>query len=133
MKIAFPVMVDLGLKSSVYGHFGSASGFLVVDTDSSEALGVKNEDEHHAHGKCQPLKALGGTRVDAVVVGGIGYGALSQLQVQGIKVFRAVEGTVKENLSLLEAGRLPEFSINMTCAGHHSGGGCEHSSSKGEN
>lgn len=126
MKVAFPVMDDLGLESSVYGHFGSAGGFLVVDSESSETLAVKNEDQHHAHGNCQPMKALGGRSVDAVVVGGIGHGALSRLQSQGVKVFRAVEGTVRKNLSLLASGRLPEFSTDMTCAGHRSGGGCSH-------
>jgi predicted Fe-Mo cluster-binding NifX family protein len=60
------------------------------------------------------------------VVGGIGTGALMKLQGQGIRVFRAVEGSVSDNLELLKSGKLPEFSADMTCAGHHGGSGCQH-------
>lgn len=126
MKIAFPVNDHLGLESGVYGHFGSARGFVLVDSESMESVDVINEDQHHLHGGCQPIKALGGNRVDAVVAGGIGQGALSRLQLEGIRVFRAVEGTVRQNLSLLTDGRLPEFSAHMTCAGHNGGDGCGH-------
>jgi len=126
MKIAFPVEEYLGLESIVYGHFGSARGFVLVDSESSEFTGVINEDRLHSHGNCRPVKALGGNRVDAVVVGGIGHSALSKLQREGVKVFRAVEGSVKKNLALLGAGKLPEFSNDMTCAGHQPGDGCSH-------
>jgi len=71
------------------------------------------------------MKALAGNPVDAVVVGGIGGGALMSLQSQGVRVFRAVEGSVKQNLEFIRSGKLPEFSVNMTCAGHHGQGGCQ--------
>jgi predicted Fe-Mo cluster-binding NifX family protein len=124
MKIAFPVQEDRGLESPVYGHFGSAPHFVVLDdpTGSLEAIG--NNGTHHVHGQCQPIKALGGTAVDLVVVGGIGGGALMKLQGLGVRVFQAVEGSVLENLQLLKSGRLPEFQVNRTCAGHQGGLGC---------
>ena len=31
MKVAFPVQDDRGLDSGVYGHFGSARFFLIVE------------------------------------------------------------------------------------------------------
>jgi predicted Fe-Mo cluster-binding NifX family protein len=63
--------------------------------------------------------------VDAVAVGGIGMGALRKLQGQGIRVYRAVRGTVGQNVSLILNQRLPEFDANLTCAGH-AGGECAH-------
>ena len=39
--------------------------------------------------------------VDAIAVGGIGMGALMKLQGQGIRVYRAVRGTVGQNVSLI--------------------------------
>jgi predicted Fe-Mo cluster-binding NifX family protein len=127
MKIAFPVQVDQGLDSQVYGHFGSAPSFVILDSASGQLETVGNSDAHHAHGQCQPMKALAGNPVDAVVVGGIGGGALMRLQAQGIRVFRAVEGSVKQNLDYMKSGKLPEFSVNMTCAGHQGGqSGCAH-------
>jgi predicted Fe-Mo cluster-binding NifX family protein len=64
--------------------------------------------------------------VDAVVVGGIGGGALMKLLAAGINVYRAVEGTVSDNLNLIQSEHLPQFTMNMSCAGHHEGGGCAH-------
>jgi predicted Fe-Mo cluster-binding NifX family protein len=126
MKIAFPVQEDLGLESPVYGHFGSAPLFVVLDSGSGAFQSIGNTDAHHMHGQCQPIQALGGTAVDQVVVGGIGAGALMKLQSLGIKVFRAIEGSVNENLALLKSNQLPEFLVDMTCAGHQGGHGCHH-------
>ena len=126
MKIAFPTQADKGLESEVFGHFGTAPYFILVDSDKNRIESVGNSDLHHEHGQCRPTAALGGNQVDAIVVGGIGGGALNKLLAGGIKVFRAVEGTVDDNLALIKSGQLPEFKMNMTCAGHSSGQGCAH-------
>ncbi|MCE5336868.1 MAG: NifB/NifX family molybdenum-iron cluster-binding protein [Desulfobacteraceae bacterium] len=125
MKICFPTMNLQGLESQIYEHFGSAPGFVIVDTETQAFEEVSNNDLHHAHGMCQPLKALGGRRVDAVAVGGIGMGALVKLKAQGVKVFRAAAGTVGENVGFVLKRTLPEFEAQFTCGGH-SGGGCAH-------
>lgn len=124
MKICFPTEDLKGLESTVYGHFGSAPGFVIVDTETMEAHEISNKDLHHAHGMCQPLKALGGHKVDGVVVGGIGMGALMKLQAEGITVYRALEGSVRESIRFIQEGKLPQFGIEHTCAGH--AGGCGH-------
>ncbi len=125
MKICFPVETLQGLDSKVYEHFGSAPGFVIVNTDVNTVDEIKNGDLHHAHGMCQPLKALGGRRIDAVAVGGIGMGALMKLQAQGIRVFRVTMGTVGQNIQFLMKETLPEFDPRLSCAGH-AGGGCAH-------
>jgi predicted Fe-Mo cluster-binding NifX family protein len=125
MKICFPTENLQGLNSNVFGHFGSAPGFVIVDTESKDIEEVSNGDLHHSHGMCQPLKALGGRKVDAIAVGGIGAGALMKLQAQGVRVYRAVQGTVGDNLLFAEKGTLPEFDPGLTCSGH-AGGGCAH-------
>ena len=126
MKIAFPTQDDRGLESLVYGHFGSAPTFIIVDSALGTVEPLINRDKEHAHGQCQPMAALGGRTLDAVVVGGIGAGALSRLNANGVRVYRAVEGTVSENLSLIQSGVLPLITPNMTCAGHSADGGCAH-------
>jgi predicted Fe-Mo cluster-binding NifX family protein len=125
MKICFPAETLQGLESRVYEHFGSAPGFVIVDTESNTVEEVNNKDLHHSHGMCQPLKALGGREVDAVAVGGIGMGALMKLQAQGVKVYRVTQGTVGENIAFILKKHLPEFDVKLTCAGH-TGGGCAH-------
>jgi len=126
MKIAFPTQDNRGMDSPVFGHFGSAPQFIIVDSSSGTFESAENPDREHQHGQCQPLAALSGRTVDAVVVGGIGAGALQKLNTAGIKLYRAVEGTVNENLELVKSGLLPLFTLDQTCAGHSSGLNCIH-------
>jgi predicted Fe-Mo cluster-binding NifX family protein len=124
MKVCFPAETLQGMNSVVYGHFGSAPGFVIVDTQNMDVEEIQNGDLHHEHGMCQPLKALGGKAVDAVVVAAIGMGALRGLLAQGISVYRAVQGTVRQNIDLIQQQQLPQFEAKFTCAGH--AGGCGH-------
>ncbi|MBP1749023.1 MAG: putative dinitrogen iron-molybdenum cofactor biosynthesis protein [Deltaproteobacteria bacterium] len=124
MKLCFAVTKDEGAESAVYGHFGSAPAFIVVNTEDNVMSKIVNSDMNHIHGACNPMKAIGGTEVDAVVVGGIGAGALTRLNAEGIKVFKAVGNTIKDNLALHKENRLPELTINHTCGGH--AGECAH-------
>jgi len=126
MKICFPIETLQGVNSPVYGHFGSAPGFVIVDTETTGVEEIRNRDLHHAHGMCQPLKALGGRRVDTVVVAGIGMGARMKLRAQGIRVYRAIPGTVQQNIDLIRNSTLPQFEDQFSCSGH-AGGGCAHS------
>lgn len=102
MRICFPVKNNEGVKD--------------------EVTTVGNGDLGHEHGKCQPIKALSGEVVDAVVVGGIGAGAISKLNSMGIKVYKAIDGDIEVNLESLKKGELKEFSSTHTC-NHH---GCSH-------
>ena len=126
MKVAFPIQTDEDLESQVYNHFGSANTFFVIDTETGEGEAVGNADLNHIHGQCQPLAALNGAVVDAIVVGSIGKGALRKLLKAGIKSYRAVEGSVAENLGLFKSGKLPEFPADYDCGGHGKDGGCAH-------
>jgi predicted Fe-Mo cluster-binding NifX family protein len=124
MKVCFPVEEVKGVESLVYGHFGSAPAFVVVDSEDSSIVVINNNEEHHGHGACNPLKKFNNEKIDALVVGGIGMGALNVLNDSGIKVFRAQSAVVRENVALLKAGELPLFTPQHTCAGHGHGGGC---------
>jgi predicted Fe-Mo cluster-binding NifX family protein len=126
MKVCFPVNKEEGVDSKVYGHFGSAPVFILVDTENNSVTTLVNNDQHHEHGACNPLKALNNEKVDAVVVGGLGAGALNKLKQLGVKVFRSQAPTVKENLALLQNKTLGEFTQQHCCAGHAAGIGCGH-------
>jgi predicted Fe-Mo cluster-binding NifX family protein len=124
MKIGFAVKVDEGMESIIYGHFGSAPAFIIVDTELKQALGLENRNMHHEHGACNPIMALNGNQIDAMIVGGIGGGALMKLNAMGIKVYGAGAVTVKENIVLLENNRLQELSMENSCRAHQ--GQCSH-------
>jgi predicted Fe-Mo cluster-binding NifX family protein len=124
MKIAIPVEEYRGLDSAMYGHFGSASAFALVDSETMSVEALVNRDAAHVHGACSPMKALAGARPDAVIVGGIGMGALMGLREAGIKVFRAVGGTVADAVRQFKANTLAEMEENCACAGHGGGHSC---------
>ena len=123
MKICFPVELDKGLDSEVFGHFGTAPQFVVFNIETKSISTINNQDLGHAHGKCSPLKALDGKMVDVIVVGGIGAGAINRLNEMGIKVYKASKGSVKDNLALFENNSIPEMTVKHACGGHADGCG----------
>lgn len=122
MKVCVPVEENKGLDSIAYGHFGTAPFFLIYDTENGEMKIIKNGDLHHEHGMCQPLKALNGEEVHAILAGGIGAGALMKLNNQGIRVYNVTNETASKNIELLKNNELREFSIENSC-NHHD---CSH-------
>lgn len=123
MKLCFPVEAENGLENKVYGHFGSAPVFVLFNTETNTIETINNKNLGHEHGMCSPLKALDGKKVDAIVVGGIGAGAINKLNGMGIKVYRASEDTVQNNINVFKANALKEITTEGACGEH---GGCAH-------
>lgn len=121
MNICIPVESDAGLQSSVNAHFGSAPVFLIVDTDTGDTRAVGNRNRVHSHGMCQPLAALAGQAVDAVVVGGIGVGALNKFRAANIQVYLSQYRTVQETVDAYKAGSLQPVTPQTACAQHGQG------------
>lgn len=119
MKVCLPTQSTNGLAEPLYGHFGSAPYFTVVDTESGEVKLIDNADQKHEHGKCNPIAALANEQVDAVVVQGIGAGAVSKLGQMGIRVYHSNLGTVGEAVKALKDGKLLPISSAGLCQHHH--------------
>ncbi len=126
MKVCFPVVENQGLASQVFNHFGSAPEFVIVDVITGELQSISNGDSVHQHGACNPVAGLGGHHVDAIVVGGIGGGALYKLNTAGIRAFKANGGSISENIDMLKLGTLQEYLPGHTCGGHGHDHGCSH-------
>lgn len=125
MKVCIPVAEYCGIKSSVYGHFGSAPSFALVDSGTMAVEELSNRDKEHVHGACNPVKALAGHKIDAILVGGIGPGALAGLRAAGIAVFLCPQGiSVADAVRQLESGELEGLDQDATCGGHSASGGC---------
>ena len=59
--------------------------------------------------------------VDALVVGGIGRGALNKLAAAGVQVFMAAAPTVGETVAAYKAGTLAAVDPEHACAHHGHG------------
>lgn len=125
MKICFPVEQDKGLESPVYGHFGSAPGFVTFDTETRQTGFINNRDAVHEHGACNPASALAGAGVDAIVVGGIGQGAMMRLMQDGVSVYQAKDGRVSADAENFMQNRLLKLAgkENLCGGGTHVCGG----------
>jgi predicted Fe-Mo cluster-binding NifX family protein len=120
MKICIPTKTQDGKKAEVYEHFGSAPFFTIYDMESGTVEVIDNANQHHDHGRCQPLSAFADKHIDVVVTGGMGARALQKLNEGGINAFRAVPGTVLEIVEQFSQGRLEAITVNNACA--HQGG-----------
>jgi len=118
MNLCIPIESDRGLESRVSPHFGSAPAFLIVDALTDRCRAIPNQNEHHAHGACNPIAALQGERVAGVVVGGIGMGALQRLNAANVLVYFSEHATAAETLSAWKAGTLKLVEPHMACGGH---------------
>ncbi len=118
MKICVPTETNEGVNALVYGHFGSAPYFTIYDTQTNTAEVIDNANQHHAHGMCQPMGALTGKNVDAVVTGGMGARAVQKLNEGGVKVYRAIPGTVADIAGQFTKGGLEELTVHNACSHH---------------
>lgn len=118
MRIALPTMGNEGPKEKVHDHFGSASYFTVWDSETNSIEAFASENEHHAHGSCQPLQAIANLRVDAILTGGMGMRAVMICNQGGMKVYRIAGETVQEAVELFKKGELKELTPEMGCQGH---------------
>jgi predicted Fe-Mo cluster-binding NifX family protein len=118
MKICIPTETNEGTSAQVFGHFGSAPYFTIYDTQSNTVEVIDNANQHHEHGMCQPMGALTGKKVDVVVTGGMGARAVQKLNEGGVKVYRAIPGTVAGIVGQFTKGGLEELTVNNACAHH---------------
>ncbi len=118
MFVCIPIEENQGLGSRVCAHFGSTPEFLIVDTDTSSTRAIPNKNQHHGHGMCAPIASLEGERIDAIVVGGIGMGALNKLRAANVQVFLSDQPTVAATLAALKAGTLQPVQPGQACAHH---------------
>ena len=119
MKICIPIETNEGLKSKVFDHFGSASHFLIHDTDNANFKIIDNNDRNHIHGMCQPLKILANIEINAVVCRGMGARAVQKLNKDGIRAYRASAKTVEDIIKKYDEGGLEEISIENACTDHN--------------
>jgi predicted Fe-Mo cluster-binding NifX family protein len=118
MKICIPTETSEGLKARVYGHFGSAPFFTLVDTEGKNVEVINNENQTHAHGQCHPVASLQGQKVEAVITGGMGLRAVQMFLDAGIKVFRVQGGTVEDIVQEIAANRIKPMTLDDACGNH---------------
>jgi predicted Fe-Mo cluster-binding NifX family protein len=142
MKICMPVEGLNGLNERIFGHFGSSPYFLIYDTETKEIKTVKNTNENHIHGACQPTDLLKlfssilsficscsacqptdllkSENISAVIISGIGINALLKLKNANIKIYILKPEdlnslTVEKVINLFNENKLIELTEVIDC------------------
>jgi predicted Fe-Mo cluster-binding NifX family protein len=120
MKIAIPSMDNSGLQAAVAGHFGQASFFTIVDTETGNVAVQVNNGQHQG-GTQTPAEVIADTGAQVVLCRGLGRRAVHFFAEAGIEVFMGAEGTVQEAVDAHRQGKLPAATEAAACPGHHHG------------
>jgi predicted Fe-Mo cluster-binding NifX family protein len=121
MLLCVPTQDDAGLSARVYGHFGSAPYFTLVDTVTQSTRAVPNPRSAHEHGQCRPLDGLRPYGFDAVVCRGMGRRALAMLRAEGVDVLVCDEETVSGLVQAVVRGAVTQLTDLDACQGGHHG------------
>lgn len=102
-------------NGQVSEHFGPAPGFTIATVEPD---GVKNvEYIKNLGGDCQAIPIrLAGMGVQTAIVGGIGSGAVANLQQQGIDVIGSASGSIETVLEEFRKGTIVRG--NVGCDAH---------------
>lgn len=102
-------------------HFGRSEGFLLVGIENGQV--ISRESVKAGEHDCGALPLMfRERRVELVIAGGMGMGAMQHLQHTGIPVIAGIQGSAEDALAAWLAGNLQGGAA--TCSGH--GEGHEH-------
>jgi predicted Fe-Mo cluster-binding NifX family protein len=125
MKICIPTLGEKGFDEQVSEHFGSAPYFTIIDLESNRLEIINNQNQHHRHGQCHPMRTLNDRQISGVICSGVGRRAVELLNADGVKVYLGNGNTVKETIEQYQQGNLKELTVDCACGGHDHGHSCQ--------
>ncbi len=117
MKIAIPTTGRKGLDEEVGQHFGRASTYTIVDTETNEVKVIDNTSQHTG-GQGYPPEIIAKENIDAMLCSGLGPRAIAMFENFGVKIFVRASGTVKDAIAMWKEGKLPEATDANACREH---------------
>lgn len=118
MRLCFPVEQNLGLKSRIYYHFGSAPLYLLIDTETEDIQELPWLAKEEV--PCTQARFMREQQVEALVLSGVGEKALTRLVDFGIQVYEAKGVTIADNLICLSDNRLHHYEPEQACPAYRS-------------
>jgi predicted Fe-Mo cluster-binding NifX family protein len=109
----------------VSSHYGQSEGFILAEVDNG-LVRSRSTIQAPAQHSCGGLaKLFIHHKVDTVIVGGIGGGAIQHLNAAGIDIVAGASGNIDEVLSSYIVGSL--VPGDAVCGGEHGQSGqCHH-------
>lgn len=118
MLYCIPTNGNAGLDDTLCAHFGSAPYFTLYNSESEKLQVLENRNSHHEHGTCHPMHQLDPYEINGVVCLGMGWRAITTLNQNGIRIYRAKSKKVADVIETIEDGTLQEMDPETACQGH---------------
>lgn len=121
MRIAIPTD-DKNLDSNVCPSFGRAPYFLIYDVESKESVFLDNSAAASAGGAgIKAAQMIADNKANVLITPRLGENAADVLKSAEIKIYKATDGSVKENIDAFVANKLS--ILEEIHAGFHKHGG----------
>ena len=115
MLIGIPVGTDEGLEIPVFPHFGRASYFALVDSETGECTSIVNGSSHNGGTKLPP-EWLHDVGVQVLLCTGLGQRAISLFEEHSIPVYIGAADTVRGMVEAFNEGHLQLATLADGCA-----------------
>ncbi|NMA18656.1 MAG: dinitrogenase iron-molybdenum cofactor biosynthesis protein [Clostridiaceae bacterium] len=124
MKIAIP-MDENKLESNVSESFGRAAYILIYDQETNESLFFDNESAESRGGAgIKTAQMVIDKGAGILLAQRLGQNAADVLKAAGLKVYKTIDGSAKENLEAFVTGNLT--LLDDLHPGYHSHGAGGH-------
>ncbi len=111
------IAVTTDEKNNVFQHFGKSEAFTIYELRGEELIS-KNVLNSNGSGHSELVGLLVEQKINVLICGGIGMGAMEGLLAAGILVIPGTQGDADVVTAAYLDGTLPE-SNNPTCDHHH--------------
>lgn len=104
-------------KGNVFQHFGKTKEFKIYEVENNKVVNsyiISNNDITH----CALIDYLKEQKIDVLICGGLGYGAISKLNENRITLYAGVSGNADSKVKDLLEGVL-EYDNDHTCEDEH--------------
>lgn len=123
VRIAIPTNKPGGLEAKRSDHFGHCEVFTLVDFVENKVTSIDTIDNggHHDGGCMVPVRMLAESKVNAIVVGGMGKRPLQGCRELGIDVYFADKKSYQDVDSIIKGMQLqclPRMEPEQACKGH---------------
>ena len=117
MKIAVPCS-EKDINGPIYQAFGRAPYFLIVDSESMGYEIIENAAMNAGGGAgIQAAQIVADSGAEVLIAPRCGQNAANVLMPAGVKLMKAVSGTIAEVVDLYKQGKLE--TLEDIHAGHH--------------
>ena len=121
MKIAIPVDKK-DIESNVCVSFGRTPYFLIYDIETKESVFLDNSAVASTGGAgIKAAQTIVDNNVEVLLTPRCGENAANVLKTVGIKIFKTINATIRENIDAFVAGKLS--LLEEIHAGFHGHGG----------